>query len=239
VFIGLRPDSESADIEATCRRLAQRWRSAVDSHLLDDRAQQQAKELLGGLKQVWSVLKDDAARKAYNRKLSAGKAPMVRTETSTELNQILGDLPGAASHSATETTGQSPLDQGIAYLENNNFQAAYRVLKIASEENPSCPDTNAALGWAAYHIKHQAKLDDKPEEFLELALAFEPTHLRALEYRARIALKTGELDKADEVLTKFIKLNPKATWAQRELSQIRSAQSRDNNRRFWRKGDDR
>ena len=175
--------------------------------------------------------------------MSLGKAPVVRTETATELNQILGDLPGApvGSDSVEERDESFPnlLKQGQAYLEGNHFQAAWQVLEKARQEDPSCPDTLAALGWAAYHVKHQARLEEDPEDFLRLALTFDPNHVEALEYHARISLKKGELERAESLLSHLTKLKPKATWAQRELSQIRSAQSRDKStRRFWRKGDD-
>ena len=240
-FLGLRPSDSKEEIERTCKRLAQRWRSAANSQHLEERSRQQAKELLGGIRQVWEVFRDDAARAGYNQKLDLGKAPVVRTVASTELSQILGEIPGAASfETASNEAGEGNwLEQGVAFIEQGNFQGAWQALERARQDNPSCPDTLAALGWAAYHVKHQARLEEDPEDFLRLALTFEPDHGAALEYYARISLKRGELERAEPLLERLLKQRPTATWAQRELSQIRAVQSRDKGRRFWRKGDDR
>ena len=158
----------------------------------------------------------------------------MRTVASAELSQILGEIPGvhAAESQSNDSADGNWLEQGMAFIDQGNFQAAWQALKRAERDNPSCPDTNAALGWAAYHVKHQVRMEDDPEDFLRLALTLEPEHVDALEYYARISLKRGELERAEPLLERLLKQRPTATWAQRELSQIRAVQSRDKGRRF-------
>ena len=237
-FLQLPHTCTKEEIETSCKRLAQRWRSAANSENLEDRARQQAKELLGGLRQVWDTFKDEFARRGYDQRLEMGTAPMVRTEASVELSQILGDLPGGTSPKTIDEPELGLFEQGQKLLEEQKFQMAYKVLDKARQDEPSDPDILAALGWAAYHIKHREKLDDDPEDYLKLALTFEPSHQQALEFMARISLKKGDLESAEELLGRLVKINPEAGWAKRELQQIRSAQSSEPNRRFWRRGDD-
>ena len=100
--------------------------------------------------------------------------------------------------------------------------------------------SKADLGWAEWRTKGAAKNDTEPaDEYLRLALTFEPAHTRALEYHARIAMDTGNKDEAIARLKRILKADSSANWARQAIAGIESPDGPDSGNkggRFWKRG---
>jgi hypothetical protein len=126
-------------------------------------------------------------------------------------------------------------------IEDGDFETAFVHLQKLRDADPSSPDILAALGWAAWRSEaHGTNAYDGPEDFLLLALTFDPEHPKSLEYFARIAIETGDIESARNRLLQVLQADPDAGWAREALeSDALSAQTRANRGRglrFWPRG---
>jgi hypothetical protein len=92
------------------------------------------------------------------------------------------------------------------------------MLKQARLENPSSPDVMAALGWTTWNLRGDKGGD--AEEFLKLALTFDPRHANGLEWLARIKVEKNELESAKRLLQQLIKVSDDPRWAQTALRNL-------------------
>ena len=127
---------------------------------------------------------------------------------------------------------ESILRSAITSLDAQDFDTAYPLLIDARKKRPSCPDTLAALGWAAWRTGNLGtNAYDGPEDFLLLALTFDAKHPKALEYYARIAIDKGEIETARNRLLQVLQVSPDAMWAKEALEE--SGASRKGGIRLW------
>ncbi len=123
-------------------------------------------------------------------------------------------------------------------MDKGNHKDALAMLRQLRLEDPSDPDTLADLGWAEWRTKGlPAKSPEDSEEFLRLALTFNPTHRRAMEYYARIAMDMGQVDEAKIRLNRILKADSGANWARQAIRDLDNPDANtDKGGRFWRKG---
>jgi len=211
-FLMISRSSPGDRIKKTCGRLQQRWSSTAGRGDLPPETQRLVEELLGALPLVYRTLADPARREEYDRRLAAGRAPTV------------GGLRGA-DRSALENTrraggardGASPGDLSAAQecLDAGDHARAAGILEQLRMQNPSDPDVLAALGWARFHLGEGGA--EAAEDYLRLALTFEPSHDKALEYAAKVALEQGQTDVAESRLRRLLAKDPSQRWARKEL----------------------
>ena len=142
---------------------------------------------------------------------------------------------------APKKRGPKPtLHRAQELIETEDFEAAYAMLSELRHVHPSCPDTLAALGWAGWRTgNHGTNAYDSPNDFLLLALTFDPAHTKALEYFARMAMDQGDVETARNRLLQLLQVDPDALWAREALEQGKfSSKSKGVGfgLRFWPKG---
>jgi tetratricopeptide (TPR) repeat protein len=246
-FLGLEPACPRKDVDKACKDLAQRWRTADSTTGLSADSRKQLKDLLAGVQLAWRTLTDPKHKREYDRRLDMGRAPKVEIKVSRgavklpqKASERSAEKKTGPAKEASPITEESNAVKGHALLNRNEFTAAVKVLEAARVESPSDPKVLADLGWARWKAREWGKNEDEPEEFLRLALTFEPQNVRALEFLARINIDKGETEKAQKILKRILKLTPGSDWARSALlSQQKGHRSETVTRRgFWRgKGD--
>jgi tetratricopeptide (TPR) repeat protein len=246
-FLGLDPTCPRKDVDKACKDLAQRWRAADSTAGLSDVSRKHLKDLLAGVQLAWRTLTDPKAKREYDRRLEMGRAPKVEIKVSRGAVKLPQKAPEPAAgkklspaRAISQSSEESNAAKGRTLLNRNEFAAAVKVLEIARIDSPSDPKVLADLGWARWKARQWGKDEDEPEEFLRLALTFEPQNPRALEFLARINIDKGESEKAQKILKRILKLTPGSDWARSALlSQQKGQRSETVTRRgFWRgKGD--
>jgi len=243
-FLGIDSASPRKEVDKACKTLAQRWRSADSTSGLTKEARSQLKDLLAGVQLSWRTLTDPKHKREYDRRLEMGRAPIVEVRVSRAGAKLPPKAkkpnPKAEEREEVSNEEQTNADMGRALLNSNKFSEAAAMLEEARLENPSDPTVLADLGWARWKARQWGTDDSAPEEFLRLALTFEPQNTRALEFLARISIEKGETDKAQKILKRILKISPGSEWARSALlSQQKGQRSETVTRRgFWRgKGD--
>lgn len=245
-FLGIDSASPRKTVDQACKTLAQRWRTLDTAAGLSGESRKQIKDLLAGVQLVWRTLTDPKHKREYDRRLDMGRAPKVEIRVSRGSTK----LPPKASKKQEKETAKpkatsaepvGPLAKGVELSNQGKFAEAAKILEEARLENPSDPAVLAELGWARWKARTWGEEDDAPEEFLRLALTFEPQNVRALEFLARISIDKGESDKAQQILKRILKITPDSGWARSALlSQQKGQRSETVTRKrgFWRgKGD--
>ena len=242
-FLGIPNDSDEDTIRRTCMRLAKRWQAAIGSGSLSAELTANAEQLLTGSQLVWRTLTDPEKKAEYDRRLANGRAPIVESTTGDT------ELPGLMDSDSTEegggtTAANTPLDQANELMAQGQFGAAVPILNKARLASPSDPDVLAALGWASLRagLGDSASEDESAEDYIRLALTFDPGNLRALEYYARLAVEQGNITAARKRLQRYIARAPNAAWARKALAELPDGDPDDGKgkgRRIWRRGGDR
>ena len=104
-------------------------------------------------------------------------------------------------------------------MGRGDFNTAAGLLEGLRARMPSDPDVLAELGWCRYALAPtNSRAIDKAMEWVDLALAFRPDGLGALEAKARILCTTDRIDEAVVALKRLIRKVPDSTWAREELA---------------------
>jgi tetratricopeptide (TPR) repeat protein len=221
-FLGVNDDASDDQIRLQCKRVAKRWRTAQANPALNAEGRDQVKDLLAGASMVWQMLKETKNRAQYDERKKNGRAPTVRGALPTTIaDRNMGaplEAPAEAEEApeASSTGGSSAGDsRARALVDEGQFTAAIPLLQRARMDNPSDADTLADLGWAIYKTLGGGHPDDEdsPDDFVRLALTFEPRNERALEYWARMAIEGGDSDEARRRLKGLVKMHPETGWA--------------------------
>jgi tetratricopeptide (TPR) repeat protein len=240
-FLGIDADSSPSDIKRACNKMAKTWRNATVDKSLSGASRLQAQEMAEGVQLVLRTFTDDGRKAEYDRRLASGRAPAVEPIRVASLEDATSKAapppqPPPQSSGADESLAQRSLIRAL--MDKGDHKDALAMLRQLRLEDPSDPDTLADLGWAEWRTKGlPAKSSEESEEYLRLALTFNPTHRRAMEYHARIAMDMGQVDEAKVRLKRILEADSGASWARQA---IRDLDSPDPNAskggRFWRKG---
>jgi tetratricopeptide (TPR) repeat protein len=196
------------------------------------------KELLTGVQLVWRTLTDPKHKREYDRRIDMGRAPLVESR----LQKAAGEAPKMPKRAEKKPEpvqqADEPIDRARVLISQGKFKAAASLLESARRANPSDPAVLAELGWASWKArKWGSEADDTAEEYLRLALTFEPQNTRAMEFLARIAIEKGEKDKAQQILKRIIKLTSDSEWARTALLSLQKGHRTETvsrKRGFWR-----
>ncbi len=216
-FLGLPPTAAAAGIDRKCKALARRWRAAQNERTLAPDVQEKVEALLAGVQLVWRILTEPSKRAEYDKRLSQGRAPRV------------GDLRAGSARAAPQAAATpdleidddnlSPLhEEARALMDKGDFSSALSLLKKGRLEDPSSPAIMADLGYATWKIKGTKNGD--AEEFLRLALTFDPQNTRALETLARISVAANDLDLARKLLKQLTRFADDPSWAKKALANL-------------------
>lgn len=132
-----------------------------------------------------------------------------------------------------ENSGMS-LDRADDLMKIGAYAAALSFLEDARFTEPNNADVLAALGWAHFQATGGENFEEA-EEYVDLALTFDSKNQKGLEYRARIALEKGEMDKARNAVELLAKIDPKNRWAKAQLRQLGAANEAPRGFGFWRR----
>ena len=91
-------------------------------------------------------------------------------------------------------------------MDKNQFTEALKLLKQARVDDPSSPDIMADIGWTTWKI--QGAKNGDAEEFLRLALTFDSSHPRGLEFLAKVLVEQGDIDTAKVLIVRLNKVAP-------------------------------
>ena len=218
-FLGLPPTSGSAGIDRKCKGLARRWRAAQSERTLSPDVQEKVEALLAGVQLVWRVLTDPGKRAEYDKRLSQGRAPRVG-----DLRATSGAAPGpgGGAPQVEINSGEDDLapmhKKAHALISQDRFGDALVLLKKARLNNPSSANIMADLGYVTWKLKGTKNGD--AEEFLRLALTFDPENARGLETLARISVDSDDLELAQKLLKQLIRVADDPTWARNTLAKL-------------------
>ncbi len=238
-FLAVAPTSSLAEIKKAYGRLAKRCKKARSTEGLSSEAQELAKELLNAARRVWLTLSDDALRAAYNRRLDAGDAPVVRGRRKAGTVRLQD--PNTQSPRPSQATADLPaFEQAKILMANGDHERARKLLERARRDNPSSPDILADLGWCTWMVLGRTTGDaSEAEEFLRLAVAFNPRHDSALEFLARIAVERGDAENARARVKALLRVVPNSGWGTQALQGLgREAGTEpvpSGRLRFWKK----
>ncbi len=243
-FLGVDSSASLKEIRKAYKRLARHWKAAATAEGLPDEAVEIARDLSTAARRVWQTMSDQTLRQAYNRRLAQGSAPLVRSSTRSART--------ASSHATTTRSSTlrsntiSPWEnhykQAVQLMENADFDRAMRLLERARRDNPSSADVLAGLGWCTWMTRgFTPESGEAAEEYLRLAATFEPRHVKALEYLARIAVKVGDRNTAKSRVQMLLRVVPDHPWAVRAASRVTTEEvetpggSGGSRLRFWKK----
>jgi tetratricopeptide (TPR) repeat protein len=214
-FLGLPSGTPAQAIDKKCKGLARRWRAAKADRSLPPAIASKVDALLAGVQLVWRTLTDKGHRKEYDRRLSQGRAPTVEDAQVKKGGNRRQSEP--APEAAPE---QDDVSLAHAHMKDGHFDQALSLLKKARLDDPSSPDVMAALGWTTWKLRGDKGGD--AEEFLKLALTFDPRHANGLEWLSRIKVEQGELDAAKKLLQQLVRVAEDPSWARTALRNLTS-----------------
>ncbi|MDP7112765.1 MAG: tetratricopeptide repeat protein [Myxococcota bacterium] len=237
-FLGVAPTAPLAEIKKAYGRLAKRCKKARATDGLAEDARELAKEMLNAARRVWLTLSDDTLRAAYNRRLDAGDAPVVRARERDATVRLRDPVP--APRSGPEAPPVTAYDQAKILMSNGDHERARKLLERARRESPSSPDVLADLGWCTWMVQGRTTGDaSEAEEFLRLAVAFDPRHTSALEFLARITVERGDTDNARQRVKALLRVVPSSGWGNQALQGLGREPDADagssGRLRFWKK----
>lgn len=213
-FLGLPAGSPVPSIDKKCKGLARRWRAAKAERKLPPDMLSKVDAMLNGVQLVWRTLTDSTHRAEYDKRLSQGRAPTVDDLRAKRPSR---DKP-APRPAKAQPEPESDLGRARALIARGRWSQALQMLKQARLEDPSSPDVMAALGWTTWNLRGDKGGD--AEEFLKLALTFDPRHASGLEWLARIKVEKNELESAKRLLQQLIKVGDDPRWAQTALRNL-------------------
>jgi len=240
-FLGVENGASLKEIRRAYKRLARHWKAAATVEGLDDDAIRIARELSTAARRVWQTMSDETLRQAYNRRLAQGTAPLVQPGTRAMFTSSASASAARPDLEKSEAPWETAFREAKTYMADGDYARAVKRLERARRDNPSSADILAALGWSTWNIKG---FDDEgreaAEEYLRLAVAFDPRNVKALEYLARIAARRADEDTVRARLTALLRVVPDHAWGQRALDKISKSEDEGDSPggsrlRFWRK----
>ena len=112
------------------------------------------------------------------------------------------------------------LERAQSRIEKGDYQSASNTLEKFLEKNPEDADAWNLLGYASRKLERF----EKAESAYGRALAIDPDHKGALEYRGELYLKTGRAKEARDALARLEALCPSGCD---ELAKMREAFERE------------
>jgi len=107
------------------------------------------------------------------------------------------------------------------FMAQGEFDSAFAGLDKLRSRYPSDPYLLSELGWCRFCLGGvEARNVEKASEWVDLALAFQPDNVGALEVKARIQCRVGEPDDAVLALKRLIRRAPDSAWARQQLIQL-------------------
>ena len=245
-FLGVDSSASLKEIRKAYKRLARHWKAAANTDGLSEEATEIARDLSTAARRVWQTMSDQTLRQAYNRRLAQGSAPLVkssRKQTRGTSTLSMSTRPSVTTKSTSVPPWEKHFSQAKMLMENAQFDRALGQLERARRDNPSSADVLAELGWCTWMTRgFTPESGEAAEEFLRLAATFEPRHVKALEYLARIAVKVGDPQTARSRVQMLLRVVPDHAWAQRATSKTVVADddepqggSGGSRLRFWKK----
>ena len=243
-FLGIPAPSPRKVVDKACKELAQAWRQLDASPGISSENRRLLKDLLAGVQLVWRTLTDPKHKKEYDRRLEMGRPPRVEARATRKRPEVEAPRkakppePKPAPSPASAPKGGGQIEEAKVLISQGKFKAAVSLLESARRANPSDPQVLAELGWATWKArKWGSEEDEAAEEYLRLALTFEPQNTRAMEFLARIAIEKGEKDKAQQILKRILKLTKDSEWARTALLSLQKghrSETVSRKRGFWR-----
>jgi hypothetical protein len=227
-FLDLHQDADQSAIGEAYERYTKLWQSASETEGLPASGQEDAQALLGAAKKAFDTLRTKKRRKAYDAKLADGLTPAL---VAIEGREGQGD----SDVSAADGEQQSTLGAARQLMAQGDHEGAFAMLSQLRVGSPSDPAVLSELGWAAWQC--QGDESDAGEEFLRLALTFDPSYVPALEKLGQIAQARNAADTVRELAERIRKLDADNAWA-RDAGAEAGADSgkRKKKRGFWRRG---
>jgi tetratricopeptide (TPR) repeat protein len=248
-FLDVGADSSPTAIQTVCSRLLRRWQGASRNKALPSDVRALADELAKGCALVARTLGDPARKQEYDRRMARGQAPKLEGIRGARAEAIRSTnprgrhpdstAPQTDPHLRAVPTGSDEHAKARELLARSDFDAAVPLLQRARRKAPSDPGVLAELGWAVYKAQGKAHNPAEADEFLRLAMTFDPQHAAGLEYLARIAVDGKDQELAARRLRKLLGANPNHRWARRAVAKLSdgSGQDKSGARRFgfWKK----
>ena len=239
-FLEIEQDATKAEIEEAYNELAPSYRPQNLGSDAPDEIKQMARKLLARLVLSHEELSDAKRRARYDlseasRKPGRRGAAQVAEENwdDTDDQPIVDSddsgpwYPGqhdpSQIRSRMEELDAEDAESLLAAhteIKRGEFKKAFARLDELRAFDPSNSFVLADLGWCQFSLRpNDAREVEKALEWVDLALAFQPTHRNALEVKARIlvSLEDPESD-AGMVLRNLLKVVPDHSWAKRELA---------------------
>lgn len=241
-FLGLKAGCPIDVVDRRCKHMLQQWTSAKELEL-DDETRRKLNQLLHGLQIVWQTLTHEDRKLEYDRRSQDGHAPQVE-----EIRRALegGDQPDAEPSVPPDDAlpSEGNVEFARRLIARGAFGAASRLLEKLRRDQPSDPDVLAELGWAVWKLRGTGGgKENKPEDYITLALTFSPSHIPSLEYHARIAFERGAHDALQDRLDRLLSADKQNAWALEvlasdALSTSSSRRSSGSGLRFWKRKSD-
>ncbi len=203
-FLDLPRGAKPADIEHTVQGLRTPWDEAAGNDAVDADIEALASDLVAGVQLVLSTLCDARKRRDYDRRLDKGEPPVVNGLSRVKPRGVRFSSPGAL------VPGGAPLRpahmEARKLIQTGDFPGAIARLSKLRQDNPSDVDVLADLGWASWKA-------DRDPDYLRLAVTFDASNPRALEYLGRVYEELGQPDKVAKIARSLLKVERGNAWA--------------------------
>jgi tetratricopeptide (TPR) repeat protein len=235
-FLDLTQEAKTGELESAYKRLVGLWRNAAETPALAEGARKDAHDLMQAALTVWRTLSDPDRRAEYDKRLGQGRAPSLESLVSTGVTERALSTPGAPPPSAPRSARRqvSKADRARRLVDRGEFAQALPLLQQLRLENPSDAEVISDLGWTTWRLKGN---DESAEEYLRLALTFDSSNVRALEFMARISKEQGNEDEARKHVERLLSVDPNSKWG---LAAMKSfgpgGDGAKSGRRFWKRG---
>jgi tetratricopeptide (TPR) repeat protein len=227
-FLDLKPQASKDEIKQAYHRLVRVWEAAGQDPEIPADARDAAGELVAAAIFAFRTLTDDERRVEYDRRMERGQAPLLTGLHGADASQItntnanIRSVPASTNPAIRAMPKSSPgmpaaspkMDEVRRLMDKGDFGAAMPLLQALRLESPSSADVLADLGWCVWKLRNRRDgADDEADEYLQLAATFDPKHVRALEYLARMAKDRGDLEGARRRVRRLLEVDPRNAWA--------------------------
>lgn len=227
-FLDVKPTAHVDEIESSYRRLVQLWQTASRSPSIPPEAKRDAHALVQAALTIWKTLSEPDRRREYDRRLGQGRAPALESLVTATSGRTFRSNPGieapteprASSAQLSKPRAESSHRTQVTksgrarrLVDSGEFAQAMPLLRQLRLENPSDGAILADLGWTTWKLKGSTDSgEESADDYLQLALTFDPTNTRALEFLARLAHERGSDDEARRYVQRLLAIEPDSKW---------------------------
>ncbi len=229
-LLGVDLDASPGEIKRAYYALAKRFHPDRFLREVDDEMRVRVEQAFARIAQAYEILKDDKARSAYDKTLSANSSPASGARpraaansfaSGTNAGQRTVTTPGpAAGGNATSHKAAELFQQGVAAAQVGNHAAAITFFAEAVRRAPGEANYHASYGGALARSANAATRRQAESE-LRAAIMLDGGNASYRVWLAELYQALGQFRRAEAELERALTIDPKLTAARQMLDRIK------------------